>query len=170
VSAYEYNFDGLIGPTHNYSGLAHGNIASSKHRFAISSPQKAALEGLKKMKLLHGLGVKQGFILPQERPSFRTLYAYGFAGTDRQILEKVSRKNFPLLLACSSASAMWTANAATVSPSADTKDGRVHMTVANLVSKKHRSIEPPETARFLKTIFPSRKMTKKYLSERKKKS
>lgn len=156
MSAREYNFDGLIGPTHNYSGLAIGNIASTDNRFSVSSPQKAALEGLAKMKLLHGLGVKQGFILPQERPSFRALRGLGFRGTDRQILEKVSRTKFPLLLAVSSASAMWTANAATVSPSIDTTDRRVHLTVANLISKQHRSIEPPETARFLKAIFKGR--------------
>ena len=26
--AYEVNFDGLVGPTHNYAGLSYGNVAS----------------------------------------------------------------------------------------------------------------------------------------------
>ena len=26
MSAREVNFDGLVGPTHNYGGLAHGNL------------------------------------------------------------------------------------------------------------------------------------------------
>jgi succinylarginine dihydrolase len=48
---------------------------------------------------------------------------------------------------------MWTANAATVSPSADTEDGRVHFTPANLCSKLHRAIEHESTRRTLHTIF-----------------
>jgi succinylarginine dihydrolase len=48
---------------------------------------------------------------------------------------------------------MWAANAATVAPSADTGDGRVHFTAANLVSQVHRSIEAPFTNRVLHTIF-----------------
>ena len=48
---------------------------------------------------------------------------------------------------------MWAANAATVSPAADTADGRVHLTPANLVSQFHRSIEPPGTAAVLARIF-----------------
>jgi succinylarginine dihydrolase len=48
---------------------------------------------------------------------------------------------------------MWTANAATVSPSPDTADGRVHFTPANLISQFHRAIEPATTTRILRTIF-----------------
>jgi succinylarginine dihydrolase len=48
---------------------------------------------------------------------------------------------------------MWTANAATVSPSADTADGRVHFTPANLVSQAHRALEPETTARVLRAVF-----------------
>jgi len=47
----------------------------------------------------------------------------------------------------------WAANAATVSPSADTADGRVHFTPANLVSQAHRSLEVETTGRVLRTIF-----------------
>lgn len=153
MKAREYNFDGLIGPTHNFSGLSFGNIASQESRHKISHPRAAALQGLKKMKLLHSLGVRQGFIPPHPRPGFQALRQSGFTGQDRQILEKVSRKNPQLLLTCSSASAMWTANAATVSPSSDTKDSRVHITPANLASQKHRAIESAETTSLLRIIF-----------------
>eukprot|EP01035_Chromulina_nebulosa_P041086 gene41086-55551_t len=50
-----------------------------------------------------------------------------------------------------------TANAATVSPGADTRDGRVHFTPANLATHLHRSIEPVVTGRALATIFRSEK-------------
>src|SRR5690606_30406929 len=63
------------------------------------------------------------------------------------------RETPSFLLACSSASAMWTANAATVSPSSDTWDGRVHITVANMMSHYHRKIEAPTTGRILRSIF-----------------
>jgi succinylarginine dihydrolase len=49
---------------------------------------------------------------------------------------------------------MWTANAATVSPSADTADGRLHFSVANLTAKLHRSIEGEATTRALRATFP----------------
>jgi succinylarginine dihydrolase len=48
---------------------------------------------------------------------------------------------------------MWTANAATVSPSADTGDGRVHLTPANLASHFHRALESETTTRVLRRIF-----------------
>ncbi|EGG95308.1 Succinylarginine dihydrolase [gamma proteobacterium IMCC1989] len=52
-----------------------------------------------------------------------------------------------------SASSMWVANAATISPSLDTTDKRVHLTVANLANALHRSMEVPQTTRVLNTIF-----------------
>ena len=48
---------------------------------------------------------------------------------------------------------MWTANSATFSPSADTKDGKAHFTPANLTSFPHRALETPQTSRILKKIF-----------------
>ena len=150
----EYNFDGLIGPTHNFAGLSSGNLASMHNRFNVSNPAAAALQGLAKMKICVEEGIPQGFIPPQERPCLRTLRERGgFSGTDRAVLDKAGRQNFELLLQCSSASSMWTANAATVSPSTDTADRRVHLTTANLMLEPHRSIEPPQTAAFLKAIF-----------------
>ncbi len=48
---------------------------------------------------------------------------------------------------------MWVANAATVSPSPDTADGRVHFTPANLASHFHRALEAPTTTAILRAIF-----------------
>src|SRR5690348_1890558 len=153
-AAYEVNFDGLVGPTHNYAGLSYGNVASMKHKASVSSPKQAALQGLEKMRLLAAMGVKQAVLPPQERPHVTTLRMLGFRGSDAEVLRSAQKENPALLAAVCSASSMWAANAATVSPSADTADGRVHFTPANLISQFHRSIEPPTTARVLQAIFP----------------
>ena len=154
TAAREVNFDALVGPTHNYAGLAYGNLASQQSRSSLSNPKAAALEGLTKMKLLMDLGMIQGILPPQERPDVGLLRRLGFAGDDAQVLENAHRADPRLLAAASSASSMWAANAATVSPSADTADGRVHFTPANLISHLHRSIEPPTTAAIFRAIFP----------------
>ena len=149
----EANFDGLVGPTHNYAGLSRGNKASTRNAGGQSNPKEAALQGLKKMKALHDLGFIQGVLPPQERPDTKTLRQLGFSGTDRQVVEAAARQAPLQLAACYSASSMWTANAATVSPSADCADGRVHFTPANLNNMFHRSIEHETTGRGLQAIF-----------------
>lgn len=154
MSAVEANFDGLVGPTHNYSGLAFGNLAALSHAGKVSNPRAAALQGLEKMARLVSLGVPQGVLPPQDRPHIPTLRRLGFSGEDDAIVTRVARRAPQLLAMCSSASSMWTANAATVSPAADTGDGRVHFTVANLCSQLHRAIEADQTERVLKTVFP----------------
>jgi len=154
VSASEFNFDGLVGPTHNYSGLSYGNVASLANEALSSNPREAALQGLAKMKHLHDLGLAQAVIPPHERPDVSSLRRLGFLGDDADVVARAGREAPRLLAACSSASAMWTANAATVSPSSDTADGRVHFTPANLVDKFHRSLEAATTARLLRAIFP----------------
>lgn len=151
--AVEANFDGLVGPTHNYAGLSWGNVASKSNVNAVSNPKEAALQGLAKMKKLADRGYVQAVLPPHERPHIPTLRALGFAGSDRQVLEQAAQADPAILAAVSSASAMWTANAATVSPSADTADHRVHFTPANLSAKFHRSIEHKVTGRALKAIF-----------------
>lgn len=151
--AVEANFDGLVGPTHNYAGLSSGNLASQKHSAQASNPKEAALQGLAKMKALHDLGLVQGVLAPQERPDIPTLRHLGFSGSDAEVLQQAQLKAPRILAACCSASSMWTANAATVSPSADTADGRVHFTPANLTNKFHRSIEHPVTGRILQATF-----------------
>lgn len=152
----EVNFDGLIGPTHNYAGLALGNLAAAKNAGAVSNPRAAALQGLAKMRALIGLGCVQGFLPPLGRPDLSTLRALGFAGTDAQIIDKTAKAAPDLLANVYSASSMWTANAATVAPSPDTPDGRAHFTPANLAGNFHRSIEANETARVLQHVFPEK--------------
>lgn len=153
MKSYEVNFDGLVGPTHNYGGLSYGNVASQSNSQQSSNPKEAALQGLAKMKALMDMGFTQGVLAPQERPDVAALRALGFAGTDAQVIEKAAKDAMPLLVASCSASSMWVANAATVSPSADTADGRVHFTAANLNCKYHRSIEHPTTSRVLGAMF-----------------
>jgi succinylarginine dihydrolase len=155
MSAIEVNFDGLVGPTHNYGGLAHGNLAAAANEGKVSNPREAALQGLAKMRWMLRQGLTQGCLPPHERPHIPSLRRMGFSGSDQDILASAARANPRLLANVSSASAMWTANAATVSPSADTGDGRVHFTPANLVSHFHRAIETETTSRILKSIFAS---------------
>lgn len=149
----EVNFDGLVGPTHSYAGLSYGNVASTKNQGAASSPRRAALQGLAKMEAVAALGLVQGVLPPHERPHIPTLRARGFDGSDAEVLAKVAKEDPVLLARLSSASAMWTANAATVMPAADTHDRRTHLVVANLREMFHRAIEPPVTERTLRAIF-----------------
>jgi len=153
MKSYEVNFDGLVGPTHNYGGLSYGNVASQSNSQQASNPREAALQGLAKMKALMEMGFTQGVLAPQERPDVAALRSLGFSGSDAQVIQQAAKDAMPLLVASCSASSMWVANAATVSPSADTADGRVHFTAANLNCKYHRSIEHPTTTRVLKAMF-----------------
>lgn len=150
---FEANFDGLVGPTHNYAGLSIGNVASLNNAKNTSSPKQAAKQGLQKMKSLSELGLIQGVLAPQERPDVYTLRRLGFTGTDSEVISKAAKQAPVVLKAVCSASSMWTANAATISPSADTADGKIHFTPANLTNKFHRSLEPLTTGRILKAMF-----------------
>ena len=152
--AVEVNFDGLIGPSHNYGGLSDGNLASARNAGDVSNPREAAVQGLEKMRTLVRAGLVQGVLPPLARPSFDLLAAAGFSGTDAQMIEAAAHTSPRLLKAAYSASSMWTANAATVSPSADTGDGRLHFTPANLSTMLHRSLEHPDTTATLISIFP----------------
>lgn len=140
----EINFDGLIGPSHNYAGLSLGNLASAKNAGGVSSPRAAALQGLEKMRANIQLGLTQGLFLPHDRPNLRWLASLG---TELETATPQLRAN------ALSASATWAANAATVSPAPDTRDGRCHMTVANLMTMPHRSHEWPGTLKQLKLAF-----------------
>nr|WP_315256118.1 N-succinylarginine dihydrolase [uncultured Duganella sp.] len=153
MSAREFNFDGLVGPSHNYAGLSFGNVASFSNVKSASNPKLAALQGLAKMRALAARGFAQALLPPQDRPNFRLLRSIGFTGTDADVLSKAA-KEAPVILACAySASPMWTANAATVSPSADSADGRTHFTAANLNNKLHRAFEHEQSTRALRAIF-----------------
>lgn len=157
MKSYEVNFDGLVGPTHNYGGLSYGNVASQSNSQQGSNPREAARQGLAKMKALADMGFKQGVLAPQERPDVAALRRLGFSGSDAEVIQRAAKEAMPLLVASCSASSMWVANAATVSPSADTADGRVHFTAANLNCKYHRSIEHPTTSRVLGAMFSNDK-------------
>ena len=146
MSIREINFDGLVGPSHNYAGLSLGNLASSRNAGAESYPRAAALQGLAKMRANLELGLAQGLFVPQPRPGRAWLTELGTAFEDAD----------PLLAAnAMSASSMWAANAATVSPAPDTGDGKCHLTVANLRTMVHRSHEWPATLAQLRLAFGS---------------
>ena len=154
MNAIEANADGLIGPTHSYAGLSPGNLASSLNRGEASNPRAAVLQGLEKMKALADLGLPQFVLPPQERPDIPFLRSLGFTGSDAAVLETAWKQAPSFAAAACSASAMWAANAATVTPSADAADGRVHFTPANLVTNLHRSLEHRQTRRSLNALFP----------------
>lgn len=152
----EANFDGIVGPTHNYSGLSYGNIASKQNQYSVSNPKEAALQGLEKMKFLTDLGLKQGVLPPHERPYLPILRAIGFSGTDSGIVNAAFDQASGIFTAVSSAAYMWAANAATICPSPDSIDNHLHITAANLSSKFHRSFEHIFTEKVLKIIFNDR--------------
>ncbi len=152
--AREYNFDGIVGPTHHYGGLSLGNIPSQSHQGVVSCPRQAALQGLAKMKYLMNMGIPQGIIPPQERPNLTALANYmNLAGSDVQILEQAYKKSPKTFSAFCSSSSMWAANAATVTPSSDTRDKKTHFSIANLCTFLHRSLESEQTYMIFKKIF-----------------
>jgi len=143
MTLVEINFDGIVGPSHNYAGLSLGNLAAAAHMGQTSYPREAALQGLAKMRGNMRLGLTQGFFVPLPRPNLRWLAELAAdEATDRA-----------LLAGAWSASSMWTANAATISPAPDTVDGRCHVSVANLVTMPHRAQEWPDTLRQLQIAF-----------------
>jgi succinylarginine dihydrolase len=144
MTLVEINFDGLIGPSHNFAGLSPGNLAATRHSGRVAHPRAAALQGIAKMRSNLDLGLVQGILLPHARPDHRWL----------ETLATTYDQARPHLRAQSlSASAMWAANAATVSPAPDTRDGRCHLTVANLVTMPHRSHEWRDTLAQLRIAF-----------------
>jgi succinylarginine dihydrolase len=140
----EINFDGIVGPSHNYAGLSFGNVASMRHAGALSQPRQAALEGIDKMRANLALGLSQGILLPHPRPDRPWLAELGTT---------IEEADAALAANALSASAMWAANAATVSPAPDTADGKCHLTVANLRTMPHRSHEWPATLAQLEVAF-----------------
>jgi succinylarginine dihydrolase len=149
----ELQLDGLVGPTHNYAGLSPGNVASRAHAGEASNPRAAAHQGLAKMRFVRDFGVAQAVLPPHDRPSLAALRRLGFRGRDEDVLAAAGAGDGLALRLCSSASAMWTANAATVAPSVDSEDGRVHLVPANLQQMFHRAIEATTTTRVLRAIF-----------------
>jgi succinylarginine dihydrolase len=144
MSLTEINFDGIVGPSHNYAGLSLGNLASTRNAGAVSQPRAAALQGLDKMRANVALGLAQGIFVPHPRPDRDWLAELG---TTIEDAESVIAAN------AMSASAMWAANAATISPAPDTGDGKCHLTVANLRTMPHRSNEWRATLAQLRIAF-----------------
>ena len=153
--AVEVNFDGLIGPTHNYGGLSDGNLASAKNAGDVSNPRKAALQGLEKMRMMVRAGLTQGVLPPQPRPWLPFLSDLGYGTDIPTVIDTAARLCPQHLKTAYSASCMWAANAATVSPSADTQTEMVHLTLANLHTMLHRSLEWETLDRSMLDIFPA---------------
>ena len=149
---FETIFLGLPGPTHHFAGLSGDNQASNLNRGAESSPRAAALQTLQLAEQLLSFGFRVALLPPQRRPQL-ALLATEFAGTPEEIIAQAAEKNPRHLEKAYSSSAMWAANAATVSPSPDTADGRLHLTTANLHTNLHRRIEAEDTHRLLAHIF-----------------
>jgi len=153
MTVVEINFDGLIGPTHNYAGLSSGNVASTRNRGDVSRPRAAALQGLQKMRRLMELGLPQGFLPPPKRPAAGALRRLGFRGSDAEVLRAAASADPALFCAACSASSMWAANAASVIAAADASDGRVHIVAANLATMLHRALEAESTYDTLRRVF-----------------
>ena len=146
MSIREINFDGIVGPSHNYAGLSLGNLASARNAGEVSQPRAAALQGLEKMRSNIRLGLVQGIFVPQPRPARSWLAELGTTIGDAE---------HHVAANAMSASAMWAANAATVSPAPDAADGKCHLTVANLRTMPHRSHEWHATLAQLRLAFSS---------------
>jgi succinylarginine dihydrolase len=142
----EINFDGIVGPSHNYAGLSLGNLASARNAGHVSRPRAAALQGINKMRTNLALGLAQGLFMPQPRPAHAWLHELGTS---------IEQAEHHIAANAMSASSMWAANAATVSPAPDTADGKCHLTVANLKTMPHRSHEWGATLAQLRLAFAS---------------
>jgi succinylarginine dihydrolase len=153
-AAQEINFDGLVGPTHNYAGLSEGNLASGRNRDTVARPRDAALQGIAKMRRLAALGLPQGVLPPHERPSISWLRSLGFNGSDGDVWSRAWEAEPVIARAALASSAMWAANAATVSAGADCADSRLHVSVANLQTMLHRRLEAEQTERTLRRLLP----------------
>jgi len=148
----EIIFVGLPGPTHNYGGLSTDNVASSLNRGTISNPKQAALQALDLVRLLGSLGISVGLLPPQLRPHLPVLREFA-SGADDEVITAAAAERPALLEKMCSSSAMWTANAATVTAALDNADGKLHLTVANLYTNLHRRIEAQDTHKVLSAIF-----------------
>ncbi|MEK6746068.1 MAG: N-succinylarginine dihydrolase [Pseudomonadota bacterium] len=140
----EIIFIGLPGTTHHYGGLSSDNVASERNRGSESNPKQAALQAIALARYLRSLGIMTGILPPQLRPYLPILQENGFTVENAPIgnLEQASSSSF-----------MWAANAATITPTIDSTDGKLHLTVANLYTNPHRRIEAQATYSVLSQIF-----------------
>ncbi|KAA1259994.1 N-succinylarginine dihydrolase [Rubripirellula obstinata] len=149
MNLIEIQIDRLVGPTHHFGGLGVGNLASAQHAGNVSNPKAAAIQGLQKMKQVADLGVPQYVLPPQPRPDLELVRKLGF--NDPQHAFQEAPHVFSAAMSCS---AMWTANAATVTPAIDSTSNLSTASIANLSASLHRSIEPDQTEIDLREILP----------------
>lgn len=150
---YEVNFDGIPGPTHLFSGLSPGNIASEINEGAESNPRAAAKQSLEKIKFISELSICEAVIPPQIRPEMSVVKMLGYEGSRADQLKKLREEDPKTFKAVFSSAFMWTANAAMISPSPDTRDHKLHLTPANLGSNFHRSLEAQHSYKYFRNIF-----------------
>src|SRR6185503_5645252 len=77
MALVEINFDGIVGPSHNYAGLSLGNLAATASAGSSAFPREAALQGVAKMRHNLGLGLVQGLLPPHRRPNRGWLESLG---------------------------------------------------------------------------------------------
>lgn len=147
----ELQIETLPSPLFAYGGLARGDLASMKHAHHPSAPKLALFQHLEKCQRLHELGISVALFPPHPRPLFSVLKKIGF--------EKAEQTPLRWLAACSSSSFHWTANSASVTPSKESLDGKLHISIANLSNRFHRSLEPNHTKELLDLLFQNVKNT-----------
>ncbi len=165
--AIEVNFEALPGPAYMYPSWVpphSGNITVRTGTATVSSPRRAARESLAKAASLMRLGAIQACLPPLMRPNLRLLRRLGVI-RDQALTDDPDCEALARCLAGAAASAgrevmfafapagLWTANWATASPSADTTDGRVHVTPANRAAVLYRAIEANECYHVLRQVF-----------------
>jgi succinylarginine dihydrolase len=108
---------------------------------------------LDKMRIVAERGAHQYLLPPQPRPDLAFLESLGFDPPLDAALAQTFDQAPDVLSAAMSCSAMWTANAATVCPVVDSRDGRLTLVTANLQSSLHRAIESAQTTNDLKQLL-----------------
>lgn len=144
MSVTEINFDGLIGPSHNYAGLSLGNLASSRNAGAIAYPRAYRIAGYREDARQYPTGAGAGHVPAAMAARWSMAGAVGDRywcsraayprGGDVGIIHVGSKRSNGF-------------------PASDTADGRTHLTVANLVTMPHRSHEWPQTLAQLRVAF-----------------
>lgn len=140
----EVNLDSLIGLGHHFGGLSPGNLASTTHKNELSNPQAAALQGLEKAWLLQTITSRQLLLPPLLRPHESLLQTAGFIGSYESAMARALEVEPDLVSAIWSSSFVWTANLGIFTPSCDSASGKSHLTLANLCTNLHRSLESGE--------------------------
>ncbi len=117
----------------------------ARRRARLSRPRAAALQESQDARQHPRSGSPRAFLLPHARPDRRWLASLGAHYEDAPPHTQAQAL---------SASPMWAANAATVSPAPDTADGNCHLSVANLGDHApSAAMNGPETLAQLRLAF-----------------